>query len=116
MNKILLISVFLVIVIMTATLTGCVETDVNKIEGTIHNNTDERAYIDFRNKATGETWYWGVGANRTVNQKLSPGVYSLTAKFYTNDEYIDSEELTIQKLDSTFTIIISNTSLYAEAY
>jgi len=119
MKKPLMMGTFCIVILGMLALTGCVQTEQNTVDGTLHNNTDDYAYVNFKNKATSDSFNWGVNANSTRSGTLTVGTYILKAyPGYSSDNnpIIDSAELVIQASDNDFTIIIYNTSLYAESY
>lgn len=116
MKKWLVIPIVFVLIFVVGMFAGCITDSANQIDGTLHNNTDYKAYVYFRNKATGASWNWEVTANNTRSGTIDMGTYSLTARYSSNDEYIDSVEMIIGASHSTFTIIIYNTTLYARSY
>ena len=105
------------LLVIVSVFTGCIETDVTKIDGTIQNDTDQPVYVEFVNDVTGEAWHTGIKADNSKSHSVKPGKYSLVARFGTSsdfpDELIDTADLNLRATDSYYTIWITNSSLIA---
>lgn len=116
MKKWLLIAVMCVLLVVVASFAGCFESEATKIEGTFYNNTLERVYVHAKNANTGGTTTWSCSAENARAVTLGAGTYDVTAKWYSNDVTIDSDRLTIEAQDTTFDIIVYNTSVACYSY
>jgi len=116
MKKPLMMGVFCFVIIAMSIFAGCITTESQRIEGTMHNNTEYLVDVYFRNKATGQNIRWGVANDSTKYVELATGAYSVSANYRYDDSLIGSADLELTSADATWYVNIYNTSVFANAY
>ena len=117
MKKIILSVMALVIAIVI--FTGCVDISPpgthTAIQGTIHNRTDNKIYLKTVHRSLGETNYYIVTNTTYTTATMKIGTLDLSARLYDTEDYFATGEIVIEATDTTFTIIVYNTTIYASA-
>lgn len=119
MKKILAI---LSLIVIFSVASGCVNTTVAEINGTIYNRIDYRVKVYIENKITDETVTYRLRNESQQPRALKVGDYNIwayTASYtddWENEEYIGGDELEIRATDTSFSITVYNDSLLAQSY
>lgn len=109
--------VFLVLVIASmSVMAGCITSDEDKIEGTIHNTiTDEKCWIYVYHRSTGGLVdHESVAQNSTEVWELAPGAYRVKA-MDSHEHDIAYTDFTIDPTDTTFTIVVYSDDVTASS-
>lgn len=103
---------FLVLTIaIFSVMAGCIQ-DEAKIEGTVHNNRDERSVVNVFGMDGSLTAQNAVERNSMERWELYPGRYTITAQGNDGVEFGEID-FTLSATDSSFTIIVYEDSLSA---